>query len=109
MWCSAGVPPAVLRRVEIRKIAGETPALRKTCAQQNADIICSGHGHAGGVSIKNKVKLEIRAETSGFRFREKGRYENENEFHSNGSSVGRTGRCTRVLVSSAIARPGQGA
>jgi len=61
-----------LRRVEIRKIAGETLALRKTCAQQNADIICSGHGHAGAVLIKYKVILEIRSKTSGFQFRKKG-------------------------------------
>jgi hypothetical protein len=30
MCCSAGVSPAFLQCVEIRKIAGETPALRKT-------------------------------------------------------------------------------
>jgi hypothetical protein len=30
MCCSAGVSPSFLQCVEIRKIAGETPALRKT-------------------------------------------------------------------------------
>jgi hypothetical protein len=29
-FCGAGVSPVFLQRVEIRKIAGETPASRKT-------------------------------------------------------------------------------
>jgi hypothetical protein len=58
MSCSAGVSPAVLRCVKIWKIAGETPALPKTCAHSNPDIICSSHGFAGA-GFYEKDEIEI--------------------------------------------------
>ena len=45
MRCGAGVPPAFLQRVEIEKIAGETPAPQETPVFLEAS--CLGFQQAG--------------------------------------------------------------